>query len=211
MWLPYAVAIFMASVSVTAEIIDRIAVSIGNSVITESELIEEIRVTAFLNHSEPLLTSEEKHNAAERLIKQRLFKRDMGLSHYPMPAIEEGTKVAAAMRTPDPAGFDSDLERCGITEEILAKHLWWQITLLQFLDYRFRSAIQLQEADIADRYQKMKEDWEKKGETSIPTIEEARASIEKLLTDERVDQAADRWLGDARTQMDIRFHKEAFE
>ena len=44
----------------------------------------------------------------------------------------------------------------------------------------------------------------------IPTLAESRSDIEKILTQERVDQAVDRWLGDARTQVDIVYRKEAF-
>ena len=36
-----------------AVIIDRVAVSVGNRVITESDIVREIRVTAFLNGAEP--------------------------------------------------------------------------------------------------------------------------------------------------------------
>jgi hypothetical protein len=49
------------------------------------------------------------------------------------------------------------------------------------------------------------------GLAKIPTLEESRADIEKILTEQRVDQAVDRWLGDARTRLNILYHDEAFQ
>ena len=54
----------------TAAIIDRIAITVANQVITESQIDDEIRVTAFLNR-EPLdLSAAAKKQAAGRLIEQ---------------------------------------------------------------------------------------------------------------------------------------------
>ena len=45
--------LLLVSVACRAEIIDRVAVVVGSGVITESEILREIRLTAFLN-GEPL-------------------------------------------------------------------------------------------------------------------------------------------------------------
>ena len=42
------VLLFIAAFACRAEVIDRIAVVVGNGVITESEILREIRLTAFL-------------------------------------------------------------------------------------------------------------------------------------------------------------------
>ena len=69
----------------SGEIIDRMAVSVGNQVITEGQIDEEIRLTAFLNHEQPGASVTERKKAAGRLIEQALIKRDMDLSRYPPP------------------------------------------------------------------------------------------------------------------------------
>jgi hypothetical protein len=70
--------------AMSSEIIDRIAVSVEDSVITESELRKEIRVMAFLDETEPDLSGANKRKAAERLIDQYLMRHPeylFGASH----------------------------------------------------------------------------------------------------------------------------------
>ena len=76
-----------------AEVVDRVAVVVGTNVITESELLREVRLTQFLN-GEPLdLSPEKKRAAAERLVDQQLIRTEMELSRYPQPGTEEENKV----------------------------------------------------------------------------------------------------------------------
>jgi hypothetical protein len=74
---------------VSAEIIDRIAITVGNQVITESQIDEEIRITAFLNREKLEIAAATKKQAAARLIEQALVKREMDLSHYPPPDLSD--------------------------------------------------------------------------------------------------------------------------
>ena len=62
--------IMMCGFGVESEIIDRIAVSVGNQVITSDQITDEIRVTALLNHKNIDLSGDERKKAAERLIEQ---------------------------------------------------------------------------------------------------------------------------------------------
>jgi len=195
----------LASVCGHAEVIDRIAVSVGKQVITESQIVEEIQVTAFLNRQPVTITPDEKRQAAERLVEQTLMRRDMEFTHYPLPALSEGDAELRAQQA-----SSEDLRKYGITEDELRQHLWWQLTMLRFIDYRFRPAIQITDAEIRDYYSKKRAEWEQEGAAKIPSLEESRADVEKILTAERVDQAVDRWLGDARTRLDIQYHEEAF-
>jgi hypothetical protein len=43
------------------------------------------------------------------------------------------------------------------------------------------------------------------------SFEEARDKIEEILTEQRVDSALDRWLGQARTQSRIRYRQEVLQ
>src|SRR5262249_49424474 len=57
-----------------AEIIDRVAVVVGNRVITESEILREVRLTAFLNGAPLDFSAASKRKTAERLVEQRLIR-----------------------------------------------------------------------------------------------------------------------------------------
>lgn len=194
-----------------AEIIDRIAVSVGTQVITEDQINDEIRVTAFLNHEKADLGAAEKKQAAERLVEQTLIRREMRLTHYPVPPIsaaDDSVKDVEA-QYPNHQAFLKALQEYGIDENDLRQHLWWQLTLLKFIDERFRPTVQLTNPEIRQHYREQVEKWRQQGVSPIPTYEQSRSAMEKALSEERVDQALDRWLGDARTQVDIKYRKEA--
>ena len=201
------------SFAARAEIIDRIAVSVGNQVITVDQVNEEIRVTAFLDHSEPKLSGDEKKKAAERLIEQTLMRREMDFTHYPLPALSDADPLVqkAAAGYPDRPSFLKALARYGISVDHLRRHLWWQLTLLKFTGERFRPSVQITNAETREYYRQQVAKWQEQGVKPVPSFEESRDAMEKALTEERVNQVMDRWLGDARTQIDIRFRNGVFQ
>ena len=195
------------------EIIDRIAISVGNQVITEGQVEEEIRLTAFLNHEKPDLSVAERKKAAGRLIEQALIKRDMDLSRYPLP---EPSEVELSLRevklTYAPESlYQQKLREYGITEDALQRRLLWQLTLLRFIDYRFRPAIQIPDEDVKTYYEQELAKWKQQGIQSIPTLEDSRAKIEEILTQQRIDQALDAWIAETRKQVTINYLDEALK
>jgi hypothetical protein len=65
--------------------------------------------------------------------------------------------------------------------------------------------------DLREFYASLSAEWREKGEARIPTFEESRDQVEKLLTDQRVGQALDRWLGAQRTQTRIIYRNQVFQ
>ena len=196
--------------SVHSEIIDRIAISVGNQVITKAQIDEEVRLTAFLNGNQLDLSAEERKKAADRLIEQTLVRRDMEFSHYPIPPESDAEPALKASRAnyPSEAHYRQALDKYGITEEALKRRLWWQTTLLRFIDYRFRPGILVPDKDIQNYYDLEVVKWKGQGIKQIPSFEESREKIGELLTDQRIDQAIDQWLADTRKQIAVRDHDE---
>jgi hypothetical protein len=205
MWRAVVIAIGIAAAG-RAEIIDRIAVSVGNTIITTDQINDGIRVTAFLNHTQPDFSAAEKKKAAERLIEQALIRREMEVSHYPLPPLADADAMLQRTKDEHP-----EFAQSGISEDNLRQHLWWQLTLLKFIDERFRPSVHVTNAEVRQHYRDQVAKWQEQGVKSIPTFEESRDAMEKALIEERVTHAMDRWLGDARTQVDIRFRKGVFE
>ena len=196
--------------SVHSEIIDRIAISVGNQVITKAQIDEEVRLTAFLNGSQLDLSAEERKKAADRLIEQTLVRRDMEFSHYPIPPQSDAEPALKALKAnyPSEAQYRQALDKYGITEETLKQRLRWQTTLLRFIDYRFRPGILVPDKDIRNYYDLEVVKWKGQGIKQIPSFEESREKIGELLTDQRIDQAIDQWLADTRKQIAVRDHDE---
>ena len=190
------------------EIIDRIAVTVDNRVITESEIIRQIRIAAFLNDEQPDLSAANKRVTADRLVEQALIRRELDTSRY---------AAQGALATPeyqelknkygDDNSYKQALVKSRITDKDVQEALQWQALLLDFVDMRFRPGVQLPESELQDYYnQHVAENPGK-----LPPFEEARESIEEILTSQRVDNALDRWLGQVRTQTRIRYTQEVFQ
>src|ERR1700733_8079923 len=92
-WLPALEPAFVASIR--AETLDRIAVSIGREVITESQVILDLRVAAFLDRKPVDLSGPAKRQAAERLVDQILILREAVDSHVTLPSTEATAGLVA--------------------------------------------------------------------------------------------------------------------
>jgi peptidyl-prolyl cis-trans isomerase SurA len=197
----------------SAEIIDRIAISVGNQVITEGQIDLEVRVTAFLNREELVLSPGQRKKAADRLIEQTLIRRDMAFSHYPLPAVTDAdaslqevkAKYASAAR------YQDALEQYRISEENLKERLLWQLTVLRFIDYRFRPGIQVADSEVQAYYQQELANSRQQDAKPLPELSDVRSQITEILTQQRIDDSLDRWLVEARLQVAIRYHDEALQ
>ncbi len=199
--------VFLFPRSLFPEIIDRIAITVANQVVTESQIDEEIRVTAFLNRDPLDLSAAAKKDAASRLIEQSLVRREMDLSHYPLPELSDAGESLENLKAmyPSETAFQDALQAYGITTDELTRRLWWQLTLLRFIDYRFRPGIQILPADVQAYYRQQVSEWQQKGTKPMPTLEESRGQIEEILTQKRIDQALDQWISDTRKQVTITY------
>ena len=208
---PPILCLFALCALLCAEVIDRMAISVGNQVITESQIDEEVRVTAFLNTEKADLSADQKKKAADRLIEQALIKREMDLSRYPLPALSDADSALNEVKShySSQSAFAQALEEHGIAEAQLQEHLWWQLTVLRFVDYRFRPGIQISDSEVQAYYQQQVSQWERQGVKPIPGLSDQRAEIEEILTERQIDESLDGWLSEARKQVPIRYLDEA--
>jgi len=209
-WILYSVFCILLPalcILLPAEIIDRIVITVANQVITQSQINDEIRVTAFLNREPADFSADARKQAAGRLIEQALIKREMDLSHYPLPEIGDAGESLQSLKATysSETDFQNALQASGITVDELTRRLWWQLTLLRFIDYRFRPGIQIPAPDVQAYYRQQVSEWEQKGTNPIPTLEESRDQIEEILTQKRIDQALEQWIKDTRNQVTIAY------
>jgi hypothetical protein len=200
--------VFLALIAGRAEIIDRVAVVVGNRVITDSEILREIRLTAFLNGAPLDFSAASKRRTAERLVEQRLIRNEIDSSRYPAPppdAVEQSWKEVQS-RFPTPARYQQELRRVGITEEELKAHLQRQLTTLRFLEFRFRPAIQIGEDEMSKYFNQRVVPELKKAHPEMDfSLDDYREQVEQALVGELVDKASDAWLKAARDHTRIEF------
>lgn len=200
----FVVLVFVGLCALRGEIVDRIAITIDQRVITEAQLDEEIRVTAFLNQEPIRRDLDTRRNAADRLIEQELVRRDMDLSRYPMPTQSEiDTLLADTKQQIGADRFLTQLPQYGLTEGILREHLRFQLMMLRFIDFRFRPDIQISESDVKEYYAQQIEKWKASHTGTPPSLDQSRPAIQKALTDQRVEYALSAWLEETRKQVKI--------
>jgi hypothetical protein len=182
-----AVALSAAWIAAAAGVIDRVAVTVANQVITESEVLRELRLTQ-LENAQPLnLGPAARKEAAERLVDQQLIRKEMEIGSYPKPSAAEGDAMLQSWRRehfPDPARYRAALDQYGVTEEELKQHLLWELAAIRFTDQRFQVAATT-DSQSADR--------------SSSTAETG------------VEQQMEAWLSQQRRSTRIQFKKEAFQ
>ena len=192
-------------------VVDRVAVTVGNQVITETEILREIALTAFLNDEKPAFTLENKRKAADQLVEQRLVRKEMEMGHYPEASDDQAKDLLE--KTAKNVGGEEALQRRlaadGLTEDDLAKHLLWQLTLVRFIDSRFRPAIQVSAQDVQDYFRREVAPKEKPGQAV--RLADVRDQILETLSAQRADQQLDEWLKHAKTTTHIEYKPGAFQ
>src|SRR5688500_17450070 len=111
--------LFLVFAAATAgEVIDRIAVTINNGVITESQILRQIRITAFLEGEKPDFSAESKRRTADRLVEQALIRREIETSRYiTAPASSKALYDDLRRRYNDESEYARALKEYGISDE----------------------------------------------------------------------------------------------
>src|SRR5262245_21799058 len=141
----------MLAAAAGAEVIDRIAVTVGNQVITSSDLDREIRVMALLNGMKPDFSDAGKRKTADRMVEQRLVRRELELSRYPAPSVNDVDPVLQGFRAehyPAAGAWQRALAGLGISEQQAREQILWQLTLMRFIEVRFRPGIQVSDEEV---------------------------------------------------------------
>jgi hypothetical protein len=196
-----------------SEIIDRVAVTIDSQPITESQVLEELRVTAFLNGEKPDLSPANRRRTADRLVEQALIRREMEFTHDTVP---EGTEIEGALkavksRFADQAGFERELKACGIGADELGQALGRQAAVLRFIELRFRPQVQVQEAEVRQYYETVYLAECQRKQLQPASFEEARPQCEEALAQQRVDKQVGAWLAEMKGRTRIRYTEAAFQ
>jgi hypothetical protein len=189
----------MLVIPALATIVDRVAITVGSQVITDSEIDQRVRLTAFENGEQPDFSLASRKQAAQRLIDEKLVEHEMTVGHYPgMPDDRKPALLAAYEKDGGPSKLAAELAKRGLTGDDLENDLARQQNLLTFLNLRFRPAVQVSEQEIQRYYR------EHFAQANVP-LNEVRSAVEQKLTNERADAELDRWLKGQRERTGIEY------
>lgn len=190
--------IFFVSLATRAEIYDRVVVAVDYQAITERQLDEELRVTAFLNKTPVVRDRVARHAAAERLIQQALIQKEMELSRY---SPEQASDLAQYIKQVETAlggqeRVSQEIARYELTEQVLREHLALQLTMITFIQQRFRPNAVVTDSEIQQAYKAEKYNRAGSGTAVVPPSE--RELVRQALLDRRSDELLNNWLTEAR-------------
>lgn len=211
-------------VSAPAAVVDRVAVVVGNDVITEGEVLDELRLQQFMT-SQPLdFSPQKRHEAAERLVDQQLIRREIEVAHYKEPSPADADSMLRNFRREhfhNDAEYRAALQKYGITEDQLKQYLLWQLTALRFTDERFHPNVAEGPESSANREVPPPAPAAGRpanGPALRPPGLAPQQSADRLARGAssqagqgNVDQQLDAWLKEARSNTRIEFKKEAFQ
>ena len=192
-----------------AEIVDRIAATVGAEVIADSRVSDEIRLSAFLDGVQPDMSSENRRKVLDRLIDQSLVRREVGFTRFQEPSdagVEPQLAEIKARYSDEPA-YRRALDNYGLTDADVIARLRWQVSMLRFIEYRFQPAVQVTNSEIRQEYRRQAAEWREKNGTDPPSLDEMRPTLERIIRQRLTDSALDLWLGEVRTQNKILYRE----
>jgi hypothetical protein len=197
-----------------AVVLDRIAVIAGTHVIKASDIDRDIRLTNFLNRAALNFDPSARREAAERLITQQIIRDELVNGGYRRPPESEAAQLEAELRRDRFVGSEQrlreTLQRYGLTEAALREQLLWQITVLQFIDERFRAEAIVTDDDVRAYYDQHGTELRQEHPKSTgyaALAPEIRTSLEG----ERINRGFNEWLDQMRKSYRVEFKQAAFE
>jgi hypothetical protein len=206
---------FVIAMPLLAVIVDRSAITVGNKVITDSEIIRRIRLAAFQNGVPPDLSLASRREAAQRLIDLKLVEREIDVGNYvhessDQSAVQlsaftaerfkgsaEAVRLALAVLDLAPADLQADLAE--------------QADFESFVELRFLPAVaQASDQEVEEYYRNHVVSAVKPGETP-PSLADSRSKIEQILANERADLDLNAWLRDQRAHTRITYLESALQ
>ena len=185
------------------EVVDRIAARVENDVILLSDVRALSLYQQFLDGK-----SETDAQILDRLIDQWIVRTEADVSHSPRPSeaeIDRGlTRVQNLFASEQE--YEARRRQAGLSEQDVRAMVSSQLYLSDYLDSRFRPAVQVDPKEIEDFYQTAVVPRAKARGQEPPTLAAARDTIQEALIQNGINQQADQWLKESR----LRLHIEKF-
>ncbi len=205
-----AVILLLSTWLLPGVIIDRIAIVVGDSIIKDSDIDRDLRVTDFLNAQPLNLSQAARKAAANRLIDQVLIRREVRVGDYPRATMEQAEQELSALekeRFHSQVALQAALKRYGLTELQLRESFRWQLTVLRFIDARFKPAVFITD-DAVQNYYKQHISELRRAHAQNSSLDALSGEIRETLTEEQVNKLFFAWLDQTRNQEKIKYLEE---
>ena len=211
---PIALLLGLVSILHGAVVVDRMAVIVDKRVIKSSDIYRDLGATQFLNRETPNLSADARHKAADRLIEQTIIRNEIASGGYRWASSADAEALLDNIRKERFGGSDDRLKaalaRYGLSEDELREQLLWQLTVLRFIDQRFRNGVLITDEDVRTYYDQHLADLKRQypQDSSYKALE---PKIRSSLEGERINQNFVESMDEARKRVHVRYLQGAFE
>ncbi|HLP99885.1 MAG TPA: hypothetical protein VK156_02080 [Candidatus Limnocylindria bacterium] len=186
--------------SAAVQVVDRIVAHVEDDVLLQSELRE-------LGQFQQLAGGQSESDAKllDRLVDQWIVKTEADAARFPPPSDADVDRQIEHLQRQfaSPGALESRLHETGLTLPQLRRIVAQQLYLARYLDYKFRPAVQVDQAAIEKYYREtLLPQLAARGEAAPPldTVEE---QIREVLVERAINELADRWLVESRAHLHI--------
>ena len=182
------------------EVVDRIVARVENDVILLSDVRALSRYQQFLDGK-----SESDVQILDRLIDQWIVRTEADVSRSPHPSEEDIDRGLSRVRNAfaSEQEYETRRKQAGLTEQDVRAMVSSQLYLSNYLDSRFRPAVQIDPKEIEDFYQNAIVPRAKARGQEPPSLEAARDSIQEALIQNGINQQAEQWLKESRLRLHV--------
>jgi peptidyl-prolyl cis-trans isomerase SurA len=196
-----------------AVVLDRVAIIVGRRVVKASDVDRDLRASQFVNREPLNVSPEAKRKITERLIDQELIRQEIMGGGYSRPTEQEAVAFLQQLKKDRTGGSDAQfaaaLAKYGLTEEQLRQYLHWQLTVLRFIDERFRPGVLVTDEDVKAYYEQNRAQLEK-AYPKNNSFEALDPRIRDIIAGERVNKLFNEWLDQVRRNTRIQMREAAF-
>ena len=191
------------------EVVDKMVATVNAGVktdlITYSDLLWQLALQPGTVLDNP--SSTELNRALRLLIDQRLILQEAEKLPTIVPTQKEisDARDDLARNFASVPEFQQRLQRVGMTSEKLDEIVEQRLKMEKYLDFRFRNFVVINQTEIADYYNqvfvpRLKERFPGR---IVPSLEQARAEIERTLTESKIESDTDAFLDTIRERAEI--------
>jgi hypothetical protein len=196
------------------QVVDRIVVRIDDDIITLSEMRELAGYQQLLDGQ-----AETDDRLLSELIEQWVVNAEAAAAQFPAPADSEVDRETASIeghfsssqgssQTP-PQTYAQRLAELEMTPETVRRMVKQELYLARYLDYKFRPAVQIDDAAIETYYDKELGPELAAKNQKLPPLDEVRETIRELLVQRGINERASSWFEDTKSRLNIEIEPSA--
>jgi SurA N-terminal domain len=185
------------------QVVDRVVTKVNGHVVLQSDWEQEVAFEALSDARDPdSFTTAERKAALDRLIDQELLREQVRPSQS-APTEQISARVAEVRKlhpsAANEAGWHAILQRYGLTESELEKHLGEQIQIMRLVEDRLRPSIQIDQRAVESYYQDQLLPELKRAGNSATPLTEVFGRIKNLLAEKKMNELLTGWLASLRS------------